>query len=306
MKTGTSGVVASAAFDCDVCGARLDAAHLDFAVDGSHCVFCGAPQARPTDVEPPERREPLDGSILDVGDALHDARLTRGETLEQAAHYTRIQPAYLRALEHDDAAAFEPFPGMTYARYFLRDYAEHLGIDPGPLMRRFDHEVTAPTVIPVERPTRSRRAARARHWATGAFVVLLVAAVAWGAWSRGSLDGPILGQPAASSSGGGVSGHDASSATDRGRPPATAIEAVVRTVHRPSWILVTVNGTVVKEKTVPAGVTLRFRSKDTLGVRLGDAGAVALTINGKRVDAGNDGDIADLTFALQNGRVVER
>jgi hypothetical protein len=70
--------------------------------------------------------------------------------------------------------------------------------------------------------------------------------------------------------------------------------------------LVTINGTVVKEKTVPAGVTLRFRSRDTLGIRLGDAGAVALTVDGKHVDAGNAGDVADLTFTIQNGRVVER
>jgi hypothetical protein len=306
MKTGTSGVVASAAFDCDVCGARLDAAHLDFAVDGSHCVFCGAPQRRPGDDGPPEPRAPLADMIPDVGDALHDARLTRGETLEQAAHFTRIQPAYLRALEHDDAGAFEPFPGMTYARYFLRDYAEHLGMDPGPLMRRFDSEVTAPAVIPAERPKRPRRAARARHWATGAFVVLLVALVAWAAWSRGSLDGPILGGSTAPSTAASGSGHGASSTGSRGQPPTTAIEAILRTLHRPSWILVTINGTVVKEKTVPAGVTLRFRSRDTLGIRLGDAGAVALTVDGKHVDAGNAGDVADLTFTIQNGRVVER
>jgi hypothetical protein len=299
--------VASAGFDCDVCGARLDAAHLDFSTDGSHCVFCGAPQARPVDDRPRHDAAPApDGAVADVGDALHDARLTRGETLEQAAHFTRIQPAYLRALEHDDAASFEPFPGMTYARYFLRDYAEHLGIDPGPLMRRFDSEVTTPAVIPAERPTRSRRAARARHWATGAFVVLLIALVAGAAWSRGSLDGPILGQSTVPSSGAGTGQHGAASQQNRGQPRPTAIEAVIRTVDRPSWVLVTVNGTVVKDTTVPAGVTLRFRSRDTLGIRLGDAGAVALVVDGKRVRAGGDGDVADLTFALQNGRVVQR
>ena len=96
--------------------------------------------------------QPIGGpapASLDVGDELHDARLTRGETLEQASHFTQIRLPYLRALEHDDASVFEPFPGMTYARYFLRDYAEHLGIDPRPLVRRFDREVSTPTVLPV-------------------------------------------------------------------------------------------------------------------------------------------------------------
>ena len=102
MKTETRHV-ASAAFDCTLCGARLDAEHVDVAADGAHCTFCGATQREATQFDP--------GVSLDVGGTLHDARLTRGETLEQASHFTHIQIPYLRALEHDQASAFDPFPG---------------------------------------------------------------------------------------------------------------------------------------------------------------------------------------------------
>jgi hypothetical protein len=40
-------------------------------------------------------------------------------------------------------------------------------------------------------------------------------------------------------------------------------------------------------------------------VRLGDAGAVRLVINGERVPTGGAGAIADLTFTIRDGRVVQ-
>ena len=78
----------------------------------------------------------------------------------------------------------------------------------------------------------------------------------------------------------------------------------MRTTDRPSWVQVTVNGTVIREQTVPAGTTLRFKATRTFEVRLGDAGAVVLTVDGKRVPTGSAGSVADLSFALRNGRVV--
>jgi cytoskeletal protein RodZ len=295
MKTETRHHVASAAFGCVQCGARLDAEHVDVAADGSHCTFCGATQ---------QDRPPTEVVSLDVGDALHDARVHRGETLEQAAHFTRIQIPYLRALEHDDASVFDPFPGMTYARYFLRDYAEHLGIDPGPLVRRFDSEVAAPPVLPTVSPP-STRQPRPGRWAFGAAVVLVALVVASAAWSRGYLRQDVargtttVTSPAAAPD---VSGPSLDPA--RTPPPAHRMLVMMRTRGRPSWIQATVDGTVVREETVPADTTLRFHATHTFEIRLGDAGAVLLTVNGKSVSTGGAGAVADLSFALRDGRVV--
>jgi hypothetical protein len=297
MKTETRHV-ASAAFDCTLCGARLDAEHVDVAADGSHCTFCGAPQGAAALVDA--------GVSLDVGDTLHDARLTRGETLEQASHFTHIQITYLRALEHDQASAFDPFPGMTYARYFLRDYAEHLGIDPRPLVRRFDREITVPMVLPAVSPLRSSRA-RPGRWAIGGVAVLIALLAASAAWSKGYLREAVpVGSPAAAAR--SSSPHNAAFTPliePKPAPPATrAIVVVVRTADRPSWIQATVNGRVVHEKTVLPGITLRYVATRRFDLRLGDAGAVVLTVNGKRVPTGGSGAVADLSFVLRDGRVV--
>jgi cytoskeleton protein RodZ len=294
MKTETR-YVASAAFDCTVCGARLDAEHLDVAADGSHCTFCGATQRETAQLDT--------GVSLDVGDTLHDARLTRGETLEQASHFTRIQISYLRALEHDEASAFDPFPGMTYARYFLRDYAEHLGIDPRPLVRRFDNEVTVPPVLPPD----SRRSHRPRpvRWAIGGIVVLIALLVASAVWSGGYLRTGAARAPARVASSSASHGAAFVPRVEPKPPPAArAIDAVIRTTDRPSWIQAMVNGVIVAEETVSAGTRLRFDATRTFEIRLGDAGAVVLTINGKSVPTGGGGAVADLSFDLRDGRVV--
>ena len=248
-------------------------------------------------------------SSLDIGDELHDARLTRGETLEQASHFTQIRLPYLRALEHDDASVFEPFPGMTYARYFLRDYAEHLGIDPRPLVRRFDREVSTPLVVPVGSVGRPQRMPHPRRWAVGAIVLLIVGLIASGLWSSHRGGAPIgRGRPSVTTPARPADlGPQAPSRLVGSAPlvPPAAILAILRTTSRPSWVRVEVNGTVVRETTVPAGETLRFDATRMFSVRLGDAGAVRLVINGERIPTGGAGAIADLTFTIRDGRVVQ-
>ena len=303
MKTETSRAVSFPTFDCDVCGARLDPDHMDVAADGAHCTFCGAPRTQ-TGARGAYRRA---GSRVARRRTLHDARLTRGETLEQASHFTQIRLPYLRALEHDDASVFEPFPGMTYARYFLRDYAEHLGIDPRPLVRRFDREVSTPTVLPVGSMGRIRRAPHPGRWAVGALVLLIVGLVASGLWSARRDDAPIdRGRPSATTAARAANlGAQPPSRLNGSAPPA-AILATLRTTDRPSWVMVEVNGKVVRETTVPAGETMRFQATRMFSVRLGDAGAVVLVINGERVPTGGAGSVADLAFTVRDGRVVQR
>jgi hypothetical protein len=279
---------------------------MDVAADGARCTFCGAPQQR-SDLG--QTGGGVVSASLDIGDSLHDARLTRGETLEQASHFTQIRLPYLRALEHDDASAFEPFPGMTYARYFLRDYAEHLGIDPGPLVRRFDREVSAPIVVPVGSTDRRRRAPHPGRWAVGAVVLLIVGLIASGLWSSRRSEAPVGRErpPATTQARAPNLGAQPPSRLHGSAPPVGrgAILATLRTTDRPSWVRVEVNGKVVQETTVPAGQTMRFEATRVFSVRLGDAGAVVLVINGEQVPTGGAGAVADLTFINRDGRVTQ-
>jgi hypothetical protein len=70
-----------------------------------------------------------------AAEALRAAREGRGESLTEAAAATRISEEYLDALERD--APLGAFPAPVYARFFLRQYARHLGLDEPPLLEAF-------------------------------------------------------------------------------------------------------------------------------------------------------------------------
>ena len=66
-----------------------------------------------------------------IGNTLREARLRLGLSLTDAQRATKIRARYLEALEQE---RFRVLPAPTYARGFLREYAELLGLDPEPLL----------------------------------------------------------------------------------------------------------------------------------------------------------------------------
>jgi len=74
----------------------------------------------------PERHDPAEALLREVGAQLRQARIARGEQIEDVAENLRIRPSYLRGLEQGDLSVM---PGRTYALGFLRSYAQYLGFD---------------------------------------------------------------------------------------------------------------------------------------------------------------------------------
>lgn len=73
-----------------------------------------------------------------VGGLLRQARERSGQSLAATAQQLRIRESYLQAIEQGD---FRRLPGATYAVGFVRSYADHLGLDPQEIVRRFREEV---------------------------------------------------------------------------------------------------------------------------------------------------------------------
>jgi hypothetical protein len=291
MKSGA----ASAPFDefsCAVCGARLDSAHLDATHEGPLCVFCGAPQGR----NRADLQLVATSSSQDVGDTLRRVRHSHGETLEQAATFTRVRASYLRALEQDDYSTFEPYPGRVYARFFLRDYAQHLGLDPDPLLEHFDRDAApavelAPPIRGGWRPTRG--------WVLAAAAVLVLTLLGAFLLSRPT---PAPDRMIARSN---AIEHPQGLGPRRAAPPppVKAIHARVQITDAPSWVLALVDGDTVMNETLPAGATRSFLADGTLQLSLGHATTVRLFVDGERVHT--EGSVVDLSFALRDGRVVQ-
>lgn len=297
MKASSHAVVPFPEFSCAVCGAQLDPTHLESDPEGTRCAFCGAVQ--PVAGPPNLMLLPRDDGDDDL-ESLRSARAARGETLEQAAHFTNIRLTYLRHLESGDISSFEPYPGQVYARFFVREYAEHLGVDPEPILRRFDQEAV-PAVQPMPTPI-AQRTVRRRRWVIGALVVLAALLGADARLRLGS-EPPVIAR-AAAGEGAHATPLRGQTGTHHGVPvPPEGLQVVIHTTV-PCWIHATVDGKSALEETVPAGKTVRFRASHEIDLRLGNAGGVRIGVNGRPVRTGAPGQVLDVSFVRQGDRIV--
>ena len=90
----------------------------------------------------PEQHDPADALVREVGVQLRQARVARGEQIEDVAENLRIRPSYLRGLEQGDLSVM---PGRTYALGFLRSYATYLGFDGDDLIAQIRSSVAGLT-----------------------------------------------------------------------------------------------------------------------------------------------------------------
>ena len=69
-----------------------------------------------------------------IGETLREARMRQRLDIADVEERTKIRAKYLRALENEE---FASLPGTTFARTFLRTYAEVLGLDPHVLVEEY-------------------------------------------------------------------------------------------------------------------------------------------------------------------------
>jgi cytoskeleton protein RodZ len=232
-----------------------------------------------------------------VGARLRRARIKRGIELVQASRGTRIKPRYLEALERD--APLEEFPAPVYARAFLREYAQWLGLDPKPLVESFvdehpQHETPLVLPAPVQKaPGRwSRRILPAMSIAV--LVTLLILSIRTGTPPRAPLS--AIPSPA--------SQRPAIEATATVPEPSTrGILLAVSVVEGPSWIRVTSDGRMVAQTTMRPGSVDTFKANRRLDVWLGNAGAARLTLNGRSIAIPVSADVHRASFIRQKSRI---
>lgn len=75
----------------------------------------------------------------ELGHILREARETKGLTMQEVQAQTRISNRYLEALENGE---YDRLPTPVHVRGFLRNYARFLGLDPQPLLDRYEYSQT--------------------------------------------------------------------------------------------------------------------------------------------------------------------
>lgn len=75
-----------------------------------------------------------------IGEKLKEARLDQGLSLEAVQLRTKIQKRHLEAIERND---FSIIPGSFYARAYIKEYAQVVGIDPQLIISEHESELPA-------------------------------------------------------------------------------------------------------------------------------------------------------------------
>ncbi|EMF53155.1 helix-turn-helix domain-containing protein [Streptomyces bottropensis] len=249
-----------------------------------------------------------------IGRALQQARIAAGLTVDDVSNATRVRIAIVHAIEHDD---FSPCGGDVYARGHIRNLARAVRIDPAPLMEQYDEAHggrPAPTpAAPLFEAERIRPERRGPNWTAAmvAAIVAVIAFVGFTAFDGGDDDGsgtqvaegstPTTSKPAPSKP-----RTDKPDADPKPDPTDSAIAAAPRdkvTVRVSasdgrSWISAKDhNGRLLWDGLLKQGESKTFQDGSKIDLVLGDAGAVQLYVNGKKIeDDFQPGQVERLTY----------
>lgn len=248
-----------------------------------------------------------------VGRALKQARIAAGLTVDEISGSTRVRIAIVHAIEADD---FAPCGGDVYARGHIRTLAKAVGLDPEPLLAQFaaDHGGgrPAPTpAAPLFEAERIRPERRGPNWTAAmvAAIVVVIGFVGFTAFKGGGGDDAkqsVAEGPAPSTSK-PVSPTPKESKPDTTPGPSdSAIAAApqdkvtvqVSAVNGRSWISAKDhNGRMLFDGLLKKGESKTFQDNSKINLILGDAGAIQLYVNGKKIeDQFRPGAVERLTY----------
>jgi len=243
-----------------------------------------------------------------LGDLLRERREEHRWSLEDVAQRTRIRRDYLVALEEGNYVAL---PSDVHTNGFVRNYAQVLGLSPQDclsLYRQERGEAELVSIAPLVSPPKSRSFTLPGLGFAAAATIAVAACAYWIVFGLlhplATPPTPTLPPPTPTNL------LPTATPTVRllpGPPTVTpaagltptaavyeGVEAVLQ-VSANCWVLVQADGVRVYEGILLAGTARTFTARQELRVRMGNAGGVRVTLNGR-----------DLGVQGRSGQVLEQ
>lgn len=246
-----------------------------------------------------------------IGETFKQARKERGLSLEEIAEKTKIRSRYLEAIEEEN---FGLLPGRVYVKGFLRNYAKYLGLNPEPLVALYEERYPGeqPAAVAAEVPVRKEKKVHSRGKPliyVFLAAVLCLAAFGLYAWRAGALFSQVPDDVRAP---GNADGRDLPGQvyTPPDQPasppvspvlednaPSRGVSLVLDVVQDSCWMRVVVDGKTKFEGELTARQSHSFFGKERIKVKLGNAGAVQVQVNGRNLGyLGGRGEVVNKEF----------
>jgi len=228
----------------------------------------------------------MDHATTDVGSRLQQAREQRGLTRQDISRITKLSTSTLKAIEQNE---FGRLPGGIFRAAYIRVVAAEVGLDPDGLVRTYRATLETDTpAVPSPQAAGGARSVPALGWMAAA--VIAAAAVSGMAWltSRAALPleaqlvnaaatvgrqtAPPLVVPDAT----GAAVMANAVVAETGAPP---LQLEIR-FSGPCWVSLVADGERLIYTLMQAGEHTVVEARDAITLRVGDAGAVAYSLNG--------------------------
>jgi Uncharacterized protein conserved in bacteria len=231
------------------------------------------------------------------------ARKDAGLSIDDLSAATNIRTSLLRQIELDN---FSQFGGETYARGHLRNLATKLCVDPQLFLIAFEdeqmHVNRSMQDLLVENsvmrePNESRKVSWKVLVAISISVILIVGIAQVTMSENSSPDIPIAveeNEPTIEPTTNPVDEPIVST--------GEGVKVVITATRAKSWLFISdSSGQTLFSGQISQGVSKSFSASEQLNLRVGNAGGVDLTVNGKKVDSiGIDGEVVNLSYGVDS------
>jgi cytoskeleton protein RodZ len=241
---------------------------------------------------------------MSLGSLITKARKDAGLSIDDLSAATNIRGPLLRQMESDN---FSQCGGETYARGHLRNLATKLSVDPQLFLIAFEDEqmhidrsmqdlLVENSVM--REPNESRKVSWKVLVAISISVILIVGIAQVAMSNNSSPDIPVTVEE--------TTEPTAEPTTESVDEPIVStgegVKVVITATRAKSWLFISdSSGQTLFSGQISQGVSKSFSASEQLNLKVGNAGGVDLTVNGKKVDSiGIDGEVVSLSYGVDS------
>jgi cytoskeletal protein RodZ len=247
---------------------------------------------------------------MSLGSLITQARKSAGLSIEDLSASTNIRSSLLREMESD---SFSNCGGETYARGHIRNIATKLGVDPLIFITAFEEEQmhadrSMKDLLVENSVMKQPEEARKVSWkvlATISVASLFVVGLAQIIISNTStveIPKPITSSTTSSSATPSPTATESTPTEQTTVSTGTGVQLIVSASRAKSWLFVSdAAGRTLFSGQIAQGTVKTFSTDVSLNVKVGNAGGVDLTVNGKKVDSiGGDGQVVSVSYGVDS------